>query len=297
MYYQIDENTARLAHQMMSMSDYPEGRATREYRAAVDKAAALVEQKKQQLSSFYHEKLDALLDRYARRLAEWTNAYNRNGASCPSVLVSGAGNFPMRKKARQNAREESLWAERQEIDSLLDKIKSTGTGPIDLADPHAREMLEDRIQSIQAEIEKGKALNAWMRKHHTFSGFPGLSEEQAEKMDRDFADLVKRCPFHSKPYPDFELASLRGKLKRVQDRLAELKSKQSTGNEEEAHDGFTIVRNVDLNRLQILFDGIPDDATRAALKSHAFRWSPKNKAWQRQLTKAAEDAAKAVLGL
>ena len=46
-YYNIDENSARLAHEMMSMRDYKEGSVTAEYRAAVDQAAALVEQKKQ----------------------------------------------------------------------------------------------------------------------------------------------------------------------------------------------------------------------------------------------------------
>ena len=39
-YYPIDEETARRAHEMMSMRDYPAGRATNEYRASVDKAAA-----------------------------------------------------------------------------------------------------------------------------------------------------------------------------------------------------------------------------------------------------------------
>ena len=117
-YYHIDENMARRAHEMMSMRDYPENRATNEYRAAVDKAAALVERCKAATSPYYHGKLDALLDRYARRLAQWTNDYNRNGASCPSVLVCGAGNFPTRKKNRQNAREDSLWKEYEEIQGI-----------------------------------------------------------------------------------------------------------------------------------------------------------------------------------
>lgn len=81
-------------------------------------------------SPYYHDKLDALLDRYARRLAQWTNDYNRNGASCPSVLVSGGSNFPVKKKNRQNAREDSLWQEYKTIEAILDKIKSTGSGPL-----------------------------------------------------------------------------------------------------------------------------------------------------------------------
>ena len=67
-----------------------------------------VELKGGKVSPFYHDKLDSLLDRYARRLAQWTNDHNRNGASCPSVLVCGAANFPVRKKQKQNAREDSL---------------------------------------------------------------------------------------------------------------------------------------------------------------------------------------------
>ena len=96
-YYEINEETARNAHYCVHMSDYKPGSATAEYRRAVDKAAALVETKKARVSPFYHDKLDALLDRYARRLAEWTNDYNRNQASYPSQFISGAGGYNMRK--------------------------------------------------------------------------------------------------------------------------------------------------------------------------------------------------------
>lgn len=130
-YYPINENLARASHDMRSMSTYPDGYATREYRASVDKAAALVEEKKQKVSPYYHEKLDALLDSYARRLAQWTDDHNRNGASCPSVLVCGAGNFPVRKKQKQNAREDTLWHEYEEIEAILTKIKAVGTGPVE----------------------------------------------------------------------------------------------------------------------------------------------------------------------
>ena len=110
-YYNIDENTARTAHYMVHMGDYKPGSATEGYRAAVDEAAALVERKKQTVSPYYHEKLDSLLDRYARRLAEWKNAYNRNQASYPSQFICGAGGFNMRKHNKQMSREDALWKE------------------------------------------------------------------------------------------------------------------------------------------------------------------------------------------
>lgn len=91
-YYEINEQTARRANDVNSMSDYRPGSATEEYRAAVDKAAALVQAQKAKISPYYHDKLDALLDRYARRLADYYNAYYRNESACPSILVCGGGN-------------------------------------------------------------------------------------------------------------------------------------------------------------------------------------------------------------
>lgn len=297
MYYPIDENMARLSHQMMSMSDYKEGSATAGYRAAVDEAAALVEQQKQKVSPFYHEKLDGLLDRYARRLAQWTNDHNRNGAICPSVLVCGSANFPTRKKAKQNAREDSLWKDYDEIKGILSKIKSVGTGPIDPTDPHARELLEDRLQTLQSTLNTGKAMNAHYRKHKTMKGFRDYSDEKAAKMD----EAISRAPaFAQTPFPDFELASIRGKIKRAKENLAKLDSLEQHKDDAEntlEFDGGKIFLNMEANRLQIMFDEIPDEATRTALKSHSFKWSRKNEAWQRQLTRNAIYDAKRILGI
>ena len=68
-------------------------------------------------------------------------------------------------------------------------------------------------------------------------------------------------------------------------------------NSEILFEGGRLVWNRQADRLQILFDGIPDDARRRELKSNGFRWSPKNKAWQRQLTMNAVRAAKRMLNL
>lgn len=301
-YYEISEETARLAHEMRSMRDYRTGSATAEYRAAVDQAAELVEAQKAKVSAFYHDKLDGLLDRYARRLAEWTNAYNRNGASCPSVLISGASNFPVKKKEKQNAREASLWKEYDEIKGILSKIESVGTGPIDFSDPNAREMLVERLESAKALHESKKQANAYYRKHKTLDGCPGITEKDREWLTRpgvfaygDGSPLA----LYGVPFPSYSLQQDTAAIKRYAARLEEYDKLQSqrgtdTGTEFE---GGRIVRNVEQNRLQILFDGKPDEETRAALKSNGFRWSPKNQAWQRQLTQNAETAARRVLGI
>ncbi len=302
-YYEISEATARRANDANSMRDYKPGSATAEYRAAVDKAAALVASKKAAVSPYYHDKLDSLLDRYARRLAEYYNAYYRNEASCPSILISGGSNFPVNKKNKQNARRDSLWQEYQQIEGILDKIKGIGTGAVDLADPHAREILTDQLNAYQKSLDDAKAANAYYRKHKTLDGCPGIGPKEREWLTRpgvfakgDGSPLeLYGCPF-----PPYELQSRRGYIKRVADRLAELdkrQAEQAQPTESTKFDGGEIVRNLEADRLQILFDDKPDEDTRAALKSNGFRWSPRFQAWQRQLTANAESAARRALGL
>jgi DNA-binding transcriptional regulator YbjK len=299
-YYEISERTARDAHYMMSMRDYQEGSATAEYRSSVDAAAALVESKKAEVSPYYYDKLDKLLDTYARRLAKWTNDYNQNGASCPSVLVCGPANFPTRKKQRQNARESALWEEYRDIKGILDMIQSVGTGPVDLADPHAREMLTEQLETAQKVLETYKAVNSYWRKNKTATGCPAISEHAAEEINAIMADTKSFSCIYGNPYPDYKLTSARGKIKRLQERLEELDRLEAARRNPEENvkfDGGEIVRNAEENRLQILFDEIPDAEIRQSLKSHGFRWSPRNKAWQRQLTKNAEYDAKSILGI
>jgi hypothetical protein len=46
--------------------------------------------------------------------------------------------------------------------------------------------------------------------------------------------------------------------------------------------GGELRHNTDINRVQFVFDDIPSTETRTILKSHGFKWSPSEKAWQRQ---------------
>ncbi len=296
-YYEINEETARNAHYCIHMSDYKPGSATASYRNSVNSAAQLVEQQKARVSAFYHDKLDALLNSYARRLAQWTNDYNRNQSSYPSQFIAGAGNYNMKKHNRQMSREDSLWEEYRQIEAILDKIRSVGTGPVDLADPHAREMLTERLNSQRQTLEDAKTANAYYRKHKTLEGCPGFTPEQAAALTAPGSFDIR---VHGSPFPAYELSSIRGKIERTEQRLAELDRREQQAAEPQtgtAFDGVQIVRNINLNRLQILFDAIPDADTRAALKQNGFRWSPKNQAWQRQLTDNAERAARQVLRL
>jgi hypothetical protein len=55
-----------------------------------------------------------------------------------------------------------------------------------------------------------------------------------------------------------------------------------------------VVRNKEDMRLQLIFDGKPEEKTRETLKSNGFRWAPSNMAWQRLLNNNAEWALKRI---
>lgn len=127
-YYPINEGAARQAKEMNSFSDYKEGSATAEYRAMVDKAAAIAEQQKSRVDPMYHEKIDHLLDTYARKLAENMNQGFAIDARVPSVMIAGPANFPVGKKEKQNRARDSNMEEWRHIQGLLDKMPTSQRG-------------------------------------------------------------------------------------------------------------------------------------------------------------------------
>lgn len=181
-FYTISEDMARAANDANSMSDYKQGSATEEYRKRVESVYAVVEKIKQKRPNLA-EKAERMAGRYSKKLAEYYNSYYRNEASCPSVLISGAGNFPVKKKNKQNSRRDSLMQEWNSLESYAKKITNllTMNQPILSGDAQAIEMLEEKLESLTELQDRMKAVNAYWRKHKTVEGCPELSVSQQEE--------------------------------------------------------------------------------------------------------------------
>ena len=287
-YYTINEGAARRANDANSFSDYKPGSATAEYRQMVDKAVEIGENQKKRVDPMYHEKIDSLVDTYARKLAENMNSSFSIEARVPSILIAGGSNFPVRKKEKQNAARDRNMEEWNDIQGLLDKIRSTGMGGISADDPQAVQKLEAKLEKLQAAQDTMKAVNAYYRKHKTLDGCPNLSAERIEKMK---ADMSSQWHIEDKPYPSWALSNNNAEIRRIKGRIAELTKKQETAYAGWEFDGGTVEANKEDNRLQIFFEEKPDDKTRETLKENGFRWSPKAGAWQRQLNDNAIYAA------
>lgn len=289
-YYLINENLARTAHEMMSFRDYVAGSKTWEYRRMVDEAYLIAYRQKQHSDPMYHEKIDCLVDKYARKLADNMNDSSRIGAMCPSVMICGGSNFPVRKKEKQNAASDRNMAEYYEIQNILGRIKGVGTSGISSDDPHAIEKLRNKLESLEKSQQIMKDVNAYYRKNKTLDGCPFIPEDTIDTLKEG---MSKSYRIENKPFPSYSLSNNNANIRRVRERIAELEKKKSADLPKGwTFEGGKVVVNAEANRLQLVFDEKPDDDLRAELKSHGFRWAPSQGAWQRQLTNNAMYAVK-----
>ena len=287
-YYSINEGAARRAKEMNSFSDYKPGSATAEYRHYVDEAFALAQEQKKRVDPMYHEKIDSLLDTYARKLAANMNHGYEIDARVPSILIAGGSNFPVRQKEKQNAARDSNMQEWQYIQGLLDKIRSTGMGGIRQDDPQAIPKLQKKLAGLEKAQETMKAVNAYYRKHGTLDGCPHLSPENIENLK---ADMASGWHYEKKPFQSWELSNNNAEIRRVRQRIESLTRASEVAYVGWEFDGGHVEANRDQGRLQVFFDGKPEADARQQLKENGFRWAPSVGAWQRLLNDNAYRAS------
>lgn len=292
MYYEINEEAARRGHDAYSMFDYVEGSTTAEYRRMVDKAAEICERQAQKYPD-QSDKLDALLDRYSKGMADYYNDESRINGMCPSILISGGSNFPVGKKQKQNAAADRNHDRYTALQELLHKMQTLGTGGIQAGDPDALGKLRAKLEKLEALQDTMKAVNAYYRKSKTLDGCPGLSE-------RDIASIKgnwSRGWYVDTPFPSYSLSKNNAEIHRLRERIASLEKAKATpaAAPVELENGITVEEDAEAMRIKIIFPGKPDEATREILKSHGFRWAPSVSAWQRQLNANGKYAAKQVL--
>lgn len=293
-YYEINEAAARQARGMWSFSDYESGSKTAEYRAAVDRCYAEVDRLPEELK----ERGAAMADRYARRLAEWYNKQFRIEMMCPSVMICGGSNFPVRKKEKQNAAQDRHYQLYKEIQQMPEKIAGLlrGANIIKSGDADALEKLQQKVEKLEAWQAEMKEANAYYRKHKSLKGYKDFSDERAEELDKAISET-----WYQKPFAPFELTNNNAKIKSAKARIAQIerlkKEAADTAEQPEADetaDLYKVVENAEIMRLQVIFDGKPNAYARSIMKRNGFRWSPSNSAWQRQLTQNAKYALKRV---
>ena len=211
-------------------------------------------------------------------------------------------------KRADNAMRASIEAGKR-AGELAARAAAVGTGGISSDDPEAIQKLQAEIDKAKARQEMMKAANKLIRKAvkagitgPESDGFDAYRLEMVEiggdRLANAAIKLLKPDFCGRIGFADFETSNNLANIKRMEKRIAQLRAAhaaaEAAGGEEKrtAYQGLCeVVENFEENRLQIVFEGKPDAAIRAELKSNGFRWAPSQGAWQRQLNNGARYAA------
>lgn len=284
--------TARCAYRWNSFD--PEARADSDL-------ASYESQLHQDLEEIPEEKKAQYIESYKSRLSSLFASKSR----CANAMVTGPAKFNFRQNGK---RENAYWNKYEEFNQWRERFLAAMKRAQEAARPveekqeeTVRLLLEDLEQKAETihELDTGK-----LRGYNRALFVGSIYNKVATYASHGEVEIVQRAvdfitEFNSKVKKPVVTARNRFfQLPEIAARMREkLHARKNEGNKEAAFEGGKVVWNHEADRLQILFDNIPDDAMRGSLKSNGFRWSPKYKAWQRQLTLNAVHAARQVLNL
>lgn len=153
-------------------------------------------------------------------------------------------------------------------------------------DPQALDKLRARLEKLEADQEKMRAVNAYYRKNKTLDGCPGLPFAEIDRLKAKM-DTYRT----GKPYASYELSGGSAEIRRNKERIAQLARQAEQGYYGWTFDGGEVQADREANRLQITFDARPGRDLTSALKHNGFHWAPSIGVWQRQLNDNAILAA------
>ncbi|MFZ1806393.1 MAG: DUF3560 domain-containing protein [Cyclobacteriaceae bacterium] len=190
-------------------------------------------------------------------------------------------------KAMQSNAKAQYYAEKASIAESNKAISSD--------DPEAIQKLTEKLDAMVQFQELMKAANKIIKNAKLNDqqkieklGEHNIKEKHAFQLLQP--DYCNRIGFAS-----YRLTNNNANINRIRKRILELEKINGMQSSEIEINGVKIYNNVEGNRVQIFFPDKPDDTTRATLKSHGFKWSPTEMAWQRQISNSAIYWAKQIV--
>ena len=227
--------------------------------------------------------------KYLQKWREWLGALSR----CYSVLVTGPARFNNRRHEKMNDYER---AARQRLQDWSEKVVKRINRQERLTGWQEVERLQEKVETLQCLQDTMKAANKVCRSTK-------LSE--VEKVDELVALGIKEKDAVMLLHPTQSWQSVGFATYQLQNNLAKIKATQAAIERHKAmaeaedkeitfNGGRVVVCNSD-ERMRFYFDEIPTVEVRNLMKRNAFKWSPKNGAWQRQLTANCKFDTKRIL--
>lgn len=241
------------------------------------------------------------MERYRQGYLKRMNAYLGSHANVISFMITGPANFPVARNEKR-----SRWADNKANELYEWDKKAQAAIKRNLLDARPQEVkdqaeLDALMRDINSSLNAVDGIDAGSLPYHRHAftnSVAGKLERLANngdivKVKYALEQIEKRQANLKKPY-----FTKRHKIWRFAD-YAELEVEAQAALPDTEllaeREGFRIERNNRLDRIMIFFDEIPSQEMRDKLKSAAWKWSPKNQAWQRKITNNAIYSVKRIM--
>lgn len=217
-------------------------------------------------------------EKYVSLLRNWLHAKSR----CVSSMIAGPANFPVRRMQKYNN-----W-ERGHYDVFSEWRKNT----IKRLNRKEKPTLDQELFNTENLIHDLELTQEMMKEGNKVMRSSDSDEEKREDLENmGFSEkLIHECfkPHYSGRvgFPPFMLTNNLATIKHHKEKLLKIQIRinaRSVEKKETVIEGVKIVENVEADRLQIFFDGKPEEPVRNSLKKNGFKWSPSNGCWQTYL--------------
>lgn len=243
------------------------------------------------LSQLPEEVRDDYEDKYIEKYKEWLYAMSR----CFSQMITGAGGWKastFRRHEKTNAAEKAAY---ERLEQWCEKVIKRCNRQERLTGWAEVERLQEKLDGLTELQEMMKAANKIIRSKKLAEVEKvdelvalGFSESTALKlMEPDFCGRIG--------FATFQLSNNLAKIKDTEAKIKRHAKMAQRENEEQGYWWGTLRTDYADERYRFIFNGKPAQTIITIMKQNGFRWSPSNKAWQRQITANAKFSVSRVI--
>lgn len=209
--------------------------------------------------------------------------------------MGGRTDFEERREARRLRYEElsKKAAERssQYSNSTANRILAMTPGqPIIIghhSEKKARRLHERAWQDIGKSIEEDKKSNYYKNKAESVENSKVIYNDDSNAIEKlkdklEYLEKQKELIKADENHTGWQLQNIGARIRETKRRIVRLEKLDKIDFKDIEFTGGKAIHNKEINRIQLLFDDIPDEDIRKALKGRGFHWSRKEGAWQRE---------------
>lgn len=209
-----------------------------------------------------------------------------------SSMITGPARFPtarnMKRKEWHQKKLTDLLGLINRVDKIIDRITRKKLSTTDklqeaIKDLESKKILHEQMKVANKKLKSGNIDSAVL-----FLREIGVGEDSII----DFLNVQKNN-WCGKGFAPFQLSNSLARIKAQELLVKSLEARKSY--QSETINGVFMECDAESDRVRLHFDGKPSPEIIEILKKRAFRWSPTNSAWQRQLTQNAVSVAKNIL--